>query len=167
MKTKRQPGAVGRRRLCEGCDQALAAAHRCPAGSTWSTKVPVAKPAETTGKRYTPTGERQRRAFVTEVMKRGTRINLADPGDRVIAYMRDKMAMPHAFDGIDTDQQQNWIAGHMHAFATAEVARVRKAIKAPLDRIEAHLPSSCYPAIEADFAAIQQATKPTAGRAKP
>lgn len=162
MKTKRQPGVAGRR----------PARHPLSCICVECMLVAPAKPAQTTGKRYTPTGERRRREFVTEVMKRGTRINLADPGDRVIAYMRDKMAMPHAFDGIDTDQQQNWIAGHMHAFAAAEVARVRTAQAGPLLRAKEAAAAFCghittvRDPIGLALEAIDKATKPTAGRAK-
>lgn len=48
-------------------------------------------------------------------------------GDQVIDYMRDSMAMPHAFDGETTDQQQNWIAGHMAMFAMGVAERAHEA----------------------------------------
>jgi hypothetical protein len=39
-------------------------------------------------------------------------------GMRVVTYMANCMAMPD----VETDQEQNWIAGHLHAFAVQELA---------------------------------------------
>jgi hypothetical protein len=38
---------------------------------------------------------------------------LSTLGTRAVAYMAECMAMPDAM----TDQEQNWIAGHLHTFA--------------------------------------------------
>lgn len=43
--------------------------------------------------------------------------------ERVVTYMRERMAMPD----VETDQEQNWIAGHLFTFASELLAALQEA----------------------------------------
>ena len=58
--------------------------------------------------------------------------------ERLAEYMRTKMAMPDAA----TDQEQNWIAGHMFTFASLERMRANLDAGGREERLKALLASA-------------------------